>query len=431
MPIGGREEMARAFRRARITTTVVEKLQIGESISDTDLPGYCVRRQQNARVYFVRKHANGRRHFVTIGEHGKEGWTEHKARQTALIIIGSLKQGRDPAAERAKMRGMPTLAEFADDFISGHGAALKKGTLSNYRSTLNKHVAPRDESGRLRSGCPGKLRLDQVTNQNVASLHRALKATPRAANHVLDFLSSLYSQAQAAGLVPEGYNPARRIRRIAVQPRQRFLSEQELARVGAALAAAEADRSENPFALAAIRLLIFTGCRRNEILEARWDWIDFEKAVLNLPDSKTGAKAVRLSPPALEVLQDLPRVAGNPFVIVGARDGQRRVSIREAWVRVRERAELAPVALPNGVLQHVRLHDLRHSFASLLASGGASLAMIGALLGHSNPQTTARYAHLADDPLRRVADEAGRRAAAAMRPSCEQPAAIIHLRQKP
>ncbi len=402
------------FRRRRITTQVVERLQHGEVVADTDLPGYHVRRQKDARVYFVRKHANARRHFVTIGEHGKEGWTEHKARQAALETIAALRQGKDPAAERAKTRGMPTLAAFGEDFLAGHCAALKRGTVANYRSIQNKHIAPRDDGGHLKTECLGKLRLDHVTTQHVAALHRSLKATPRAANHVLDFLGSLYSRAQAAGLVPDGHNPARRIRRFPIQRRQRFLSAAELARLGAALASAEADGSEDPHAIAAIRLLILTGCRRNEILEARREWIDFDQGLLNLPDSKTGARSVPLSPAALEVLQALPQVAGNPYVIAGARDGHRRKSLRDAWVRIRNRAKLLPLTGPNGRPQELRLHDLRHSYASLLASGGASLPMIGALLGHSNPQTTARYAHLTDDPLRRIAEAAGRKAMATM-----------------
>jgi integrase len=164
-----------------------------------------------------------------------------------------------------------------------------------------------------------------------------------------------------------------------------------------------------------LRLLIFTGCRRDEILTGRWDWVDYERGLMNLPDSKTGAKTVYLSPPALEVLKRLPRVVGNPHIIVGAKQGQRWVNLRKVWVRVRSRAGLKRTVLSNGKVQEVRLHDLRHSYASLAIDGGASLPIIGKLLGHSQVQTTARYAHLADHPLRRVNDEVGRRAAAAMR----------------
>ena len=399
------------FRTSKITTRLVEGLAPNQTVMDSALPGFGVRRQGDARVYFVRKHANGRRHYATIGEHGQEGWTEAKARNAALLVIAALRQGRDPAAERTNMRGMPTLAEFGDSFIEQHIGKLKPGTLANYRSLLHTHIAPRDQRGTLKVGCLGRLRLDQVTHQEIAALHRQLQNTPRAANHVLAFVSSLFSEAQAANLVPENFNPTRRVRRYAVQSRQRFLTESELARVGEVLTQAETDGSEDPYAVAAIRLLIFTGCRRDEILDARWSWIDFERGLLNLPDSKTGAKPVLLSPAAIEALKNLARVEGNPFVIVGKRAGQRWVNLRKVWVRIRERADLDPDVLATGKVQQVRLHDLRHSFASLLASGGASLPMIGKLLGHKNHQTTARYSHLSDDPLRRLSEDVGRKVA--------------------
>ena len=143
-------------------------------------------------------------------------------------------------------------------------------------------------------------------------------------------------------------------------------------------------------------------------MDARWDWIDFERQVLNLPDSKTGAKPVHLNQAALDVLGSLPRVHGNPHVIVGTIEGGRWINLRKVWVRIRDRADLKPTTGKDGLVHEVRLHDLRHSFASLLASQGASLPMIGKLLGHTNPVTTARYAHLADDPLRAVSQKAGR-----------------------
>ncbi len=403
-----------AFRTGKITTTLVEGLGPNETVMDSALPGFGVRRQGDARVYFVRKHANGRRHYATIGEHGQEGWTEAKARKAALLIIAALRQGRDPAAERTKTRGMPTLAEFGDSFIEQYAGKLKPGTLANYRSLLNTHIAPRDHRGTLKVACLGRLRLDQVTRQEIAALHRLLHHTPRAANHVLAFLSSLYSEAQAANLVSEGFNPTRRVKRYAVQPRQRFFTDREFTRVGEVLTEAEVDGSEDPYAVAAIRLLIFTGCRRDEILDARWSWVDFERGLLNLPDSKTGGKPVLLSPAAIEVLNSLPRIEGNPFIIVGRRAGQRWVNLRKVWVRIRQRSNLEPDVVASGKVQQVRLHDLRHSFASLLANGGASLPMIGKLLGHKNHQTTARYAHLSDDPLRRLSDDVGRKVARAM-----------------
>ena len=402
------------YRRARITTTAVNNLGVGDAIMDVGLAGYGVRCQGDARVYFVRKHVDGRRNYVTIGEHGREGWTEAKARQKALLIIAALKQGADPTGDRAKARGMPTLAEYAAEFLEQQAVRLKPGTIANYRGLLASHLAPRNDDGTVKAGCLGRVRLDRVSPQDLASLHRSLKDRPRAANHLLAFVSSLYSGAQRAKLVQDGFNPAIHIKHYRLQPRQRFLTEAELARVGDVLHAAERDGSEDPYAIAALRLLILTGCRRNEILTARWSWIDLERGLLNLPDSKTGAKVVHLSPAAGDVLERLARIAGKPFVIVGGKAGESGGNLRKVWVRIRDRAKLEPAVLADGREQPVRLHDLRHSFASLLASQGASLLMIGKLLGHANSQTTARYTHLADDPLRKLSADVGARVTRAM-----------------
>ena len=167
---------------------------------------------------------------------------------------------------------------------------------------------------------------------------------------------------------------------------------------------AEQYKSSSPWVVAATRLLTLTGARRNEILTLRWEHVSEEHGCLLLPDSKTGRKTVRLSPPALALLQTIPRLEGNPYVICGERPGRHLVNIEKPWRRIRKAAKL----------DDVRLHDLRHSFASVAASGGQSLVVIGKLLGHSQPATTARYAHLADDPVKAASDAVGRYIASAM-----------------
>jgi integrase len=178
-----------------------------------------------------------------------------------------------------------------------------------------------------------------------------------------------------------------------------------LARLGEVLTTAERNRSVSPFAVAAIRLLVFTGARRNEILTLKWEHVDLERACLRLPDSKTGQKTVYLNAPALQLLAEVPRLADCPYVIVSALSGAHLVSLEKPWRRVRTRAGL----------DGVRLHDLRHSFASVAAGAGLGLPIIGALLGHTQAQTTARYAHLAADPLKQANDLIGARIANAMR----------------
>ncbi len=202
---------------------------------------------------------------------------------------------------------------------------------------------------------------------------------------------------------PEGVNPVAGIDRFREKPRERFLSPEEFARLGQTLTEIEG-KGEDPYTVTAVRLLIFTGARLSEILTLKWDEVDFERSRLALADSQTGEKTIPLSGPASEILRAVPRQKGNPHVICGAKPGAHLVNLQKPWRRIRAQAGL----------HDVRLHDLRHSFASVAAGGGMSLPLIGALLGHSQPQTTARYAHLGDDPRQAAAEEISSRIAAAM-----------------
>src|SRR4029078_7886666 len=177
-----------------------------------------------------------------------------------------------------------------------------------------------------------------------------------------------------------------------------------LARLGDALREAEKDRSCSTWVIAAVRLLSLTGARLSEILTLRWEHVREEHKSLMLPDSKTGRKAIHLNAPALALLQTIPRLEGNSYVICGEKAGQHLVNLENPWRRIRKAA----------TLDDVRLHDLRHSFASVAATGGQSLVIIGKMLGHSKATTTARYAHLADDPVKAASDAVGRHIAAAM-----------------
>ena len=172
--------------------------------------------------------------------------------------------------------------------------------------------------------------------------------------------------------------------------------------------------AENPTALTAIRLLLFTGCRKSEILTLKWEHVDLARQCLRLPDSKTGAKVVPLGGPALVVLSEMTRTDGNPYVLCGNAPGRHFVGLPKIWERIRKRAGLGDV----------RLHDLRHSFASAGAAAGDSLLMIGKLLGHRDPKTTARYAHLADNPLKAAADRISSSIAAGMTAGPAEPKVV-------
>jgi integrase len=225
--------------------------------------------------------------------------------------------------------------------------------------------------------------------------------------------------AEAWGLRPDGRNPCRHVKKYREQKRERYLTTDELQRLGAALADADRDKTETPFALTAIGLLLLTGARLTEILTLRWDYVDIANAVLRLPDSKTGAKLIYLNDAAIALMRTVPKMAGNPFIIAGGRPGAHLVNLQKPWRRVRAAAEL----------DDVRIHDLRHSFASVAASAGMSLPMIGKLLGHTQAVTTARYAHLAADPTRAAANEVGKLISAAMKTTHNRPRPRLRISQ--
>jgi integrase len=260
---------------------------------------------------------------------------------------------------------------------------------------------------------------------DIKRLHRSLHSTPYVANRVVARLATFFTFAISEGATKSKENPTKGVEFYPEEGRERFLSKDEFGRLGTALATAEtvglppapqhrkkpkllvnqkhrpkgADTPTpaNLFAIAAIRLLALTGCRENEILSLRWSEVDFERGYIRLDDSKTGKSIRPLNQSAAIILAALPIVDGNPHVLPGLKKNSSLREIKRVWYAVRHAAKL----------DGVRLHDLRHSFASVPASSGESLLVVKSLLGHKNIATTERYAHLADDPVRRAANAAG------------------------
>jgi integrase len=286
-------------------------------------------------------------------------------------------------------------------------ADLLERYLEDHARPHKKASSIQDDEGLIRQMLRpafGRRKVSEVTRADVDAFHKSKKGKPYRANRALALLSKAFNLAEVWGWRPDGSNPCRHVHKFREEKRERFLSQQELARLGSALAAAERGElvsprgaSVSPHAVAAIRLLIFTGARRGEILGLRWEHVNIEAGRLELPDSKTGAKFVYLPPAALQLMQELPRVDGNPHVIVGGKPGAALVNLKDPWDAIRKAVGL----------DDLRIHDLRHSFASVGAAGGMSLPIIGALLGHREVATTARYAHLSDDPLRSAANAIG------------------------
>ena len=301
-----------------------------------------------------------------------------------------------PASKAARtQRGSPastvTVADVAARYLKEHVALhCKPGTAKLYRSVVERFILP----------AYGHLAVEEVEREHIAELHYELRDMPYQANRVLEIGNKLFNLAELWKL-RTGSNPCKFVRKYREKKRERFLTDEEFRRLGDILNEMEADKTLPVYPAAAFRLLMLTGCRRNEIVTLRWENVDLEDGELRLPDSKTGARMVPLSPTAARVLAELPRIKGNPWVIPGFKPNRHLSDLNHYWNRVRDRAEL----------QDVRIHDIRHSFASRALALGESLSMIGKLLGHNKIDTTSRYAHLARDSIKassaRVADSIG------------------------
>ncbi|MBK7835259.1 MAG: site-specific integrase [Gemmatimonadetes bacterium] len=384
---------------------------------DDTLKGFGVRVTEHAgivrRAYVVGyRPASGqgfRRH--TIGAHGP--LTLQEARRRAKRLLADVLEGTDPAETRRQARARRSVREVGEAYLREVGVRRKATTATEYGRLWALHVVP----------ALGALAVGAATTADVRRLHRALHATPYQANRVLAMLGAFFSFAEDEGLRERHSNPAHAVKPYPEVPRERFLSAAEVARLGEVLTRAErhglpaagnkrrpppakkpqnrpksADtpRRANPFAIAALRLLLLTGCREGEILSLRWAAVDVDRGFLRLADTKTGKSVRPLGAAAAQLLEALPRVHGSPFVFPGSKAGQHLKDLNRLWHAVRTAAELPDV----------RIHDLRHSFAAVSATGGDSLLVTRALLGHRNIATTARYAHLSDDPVKAAADRA-------------------------
>ena len=378
----------------KITKREVDALLPAERervVWDDDIKGFGVRVHPTGRkVYIVKYRHDGRSVKVTIGPHGPI--TPAAARAKAAEIVTLAKTGRDVAGKTPHARGGATMSalarRFKDEYAPAH---LKPSTASLYRKIIENRILPRF----------GKRRVSDIGKSDVVALHHDMRDVPDHANRTLSVLSRMLTLAEVWEMRPEGVNPCRYVKKYPEHKRERFLSDEEYRRLGSALRDAEGEGFASPGAIAAIRLLMLTGCRSGEIMSLRWDYVDLEMGELRLPDSKTGSKVVHLGDPAIAVLHGISRRGGVPWVFPGTKPGRHMTYLHDAWRRILDRAGI----------ENLRIHDLRHSYASGGLLVGEGLPMIGKLLGHNKVQTTARYAHLANDPLKAAANRIASRIA--------------------
>lgn len=434
--------------KKRITKRAVDALQcpLGRDrvfLWDTDLSGFgAVALPSGKKVYVVQYRQHGRSRRMKLGEHGRI--TPEQARSQAKTILGAVEGGKDPIEERRAKRSEQTFKELAESYMRLHVAAkCKKRTADEYGRLLKLHILP----------AIGGKSVSRIDRADIGRMHARMADRPSAANRCLALVDSVWNWAARSGEITATPSPTQDLELYPETSRDRYLTADELRRLGQALREAEttglpwdvdedglnarhlpkaANRSRmiDAYAVAAIRLLMLTGARLREILYARWDWIDWEREIIFLPDSKTSRKPLYLSDAALGVLRGIAHLEGNPHIFPGERKGTHRADLKRPWSAIRRAAGLLEEGAQGGLKvkgkkargekaisklrPRVRLHDLRHSFASLGVGSSLGLPVIGKLLGHSQARTTNRYAHLDADPLHRAANLIGAQIMAGM-----------------
>ena len=383
----------------KLTKRAIEGLQANGTryeVRDDDLKGFVVRVGVSGErsFYFVYRAGKGRSAplkrlrlgtFPTMTvEQGRE-IAKQKAAQVAL--------GEDPAEQVKEGKTAPNVHEALELFLEQHGAKLKPNTLRTYRQIANDHAIP----------AIGRLKVTAVVHKHIAAIHHAMREKPYQANRCAAMLSKFFGWCEKNGYRDRGSNPVAGLEKYEEQKRKAFMGREELEALGNAFRVMETQgytdpetgkvTTFDPTIAAALKVMLFTGARCMEILTLKWAYIDHDRGIANLPDSKTGAKALHLPPPALAVLASLPRI--NEYCFPGRRGTGHIVNVKDTWRRLLDTARLTGW----------RIHDLRHAYASYAACSGKSLPVIGAILGHTQAATTARYAHLADNPVALAAAE--------------------------
>lgn len=342
---------------------------------DTEYRGLMLEvRASGGKTYYQRyREARGRERQYKIGSAAV--LTLDQARRRGREILAKALLGADPQQERREIRAIPTLAQFVGDQYLPFVQTSKRSWRTD-ETVLRLHILP----------ALGRLGLDEMTNTRVSDLINALSAkgySSGTTNRVLVIIRYIYNLAAKWNVLRSAHNPTEGLSPAPDNQRERFLTEQEAQRLCAAI-----DADENQNAARAIKLLLLTGARRNEVTHARWEYIEWENRTLLVPISKSGRpRRVSLNASAIELLRSVPRTSS--YIFPSPSTARPCPSLFFPWDRIRKRASL----------RGLRLHDLRHSFASFLVNKGVSLYIVQGLLGHSHPKTTQRYAHLAQQTL--------------------------------
>ena len=364
----------------RLSESRVEALEPRKApydVRDTELKGFGIRvLPSGSKRFFVHSQHEGRRIWKTVGDAGSIGLDEAR-RRAAMLLAAIRRDDETPALPEERV-----FEAVAEEVFDRYGRNWKPGTMKVNRGYLRNQILPWFRGRNIAD----------ITRQDVQRWFASLQAAPVAADRSAPIISVIMRQAELYGYRPEGSNPCTGIRRYRRKGRERFLSAEELRRLSLTL---DGHEERHPRDVAFIRLLLLTGCRKGEVGTLQWS--DYREGRLFLRDSKTGPRTVWLSSPARNVLDRLPRNGKWVFPSPQVRGPVSDTVLESFWDRVRKEANIADV----------RIHDLRHTYASIAIMQGETVLTTGRLLGHNSPETTLKYAHLSDRSVREAADALG------------------------
>lgn len=365
-----------------------------EYLWDSSISGFGVKALSSGRKNFIIKYRTSgggrgsKQRWFTLGRYGNI--TLEQSRKMALQALAAVARGEDPQGQRQIVRQAPTVKDVWEKFAEEELSQKKPNTVHDYKSMWSKIIEPK----------LGRQKVLSVSRKDVQALHIKLKSTPYRANRVLALISKLMNQAEAWEWRQQGTNPCRYVKKFKEVSRERYINTEEISRLADSMREIVLEKGVGQDIVNAITLLLLTGARKSEILDAKWTWLDTELSCLALPDSKTGKKSIYLSDAALQILEiqkEHMRQPNSEFIFPGNAPGKQLVNIAKPWRKIRLRAGL----------DDVRLHDLRHTAASIAVGQGIGLPVVGRILGHSQTQTTQRYAHVDADPALAAANVIG------------------------